>query len=50
MVEMVRCFVAFDIDSEAVKKKLTEVQTLLVKTGADLKVVEPSNIHVTILF
>jgi 2'-5' RNA ligase len=50
MVEMVRCFVAFDIDSEAVRKKLTEAQSLLVKTGADLKVVEPENIHMTMRF
>jgi len=50
MVEMVRCFVAFDIDSEAVKRKLTDVQALLVKTGADLKVVEPANIHITMRF
>jgi 2'-5' RNA ligase len=50
MAEMGRSFVAFDIDSEAVRKKLTEVQMLLVKTGADMKVVEPQNIHITMRF
>lgn len=50
MSEMVRSFVAFDIDSDSVRKKLTEVQALLVKTGADLKVVAPENIHVTMRF
>ena len=48
--EMIRSFIAFDLDSDFVRKKLTEIQTLLVKTGADLKVVEPQNIHVTMRF
>lgn len=50
MSEPIRSFLAFDMDSESVLKKLTEVQTLLVRTGADLKVVEPKNIHITIRF
>lgn len=48
--EMVRSFVAFDIDSDIVRRKLTDVQGLLVKTGADLKIVEPGNIHITMRF
>jgi 2'-5' RNA ligase len=48
--EMVRSFIAFDLDSEMVRKKLADIQALLVKTGADLKVVEPENIHVTMRF
>ncbi len=50
MSESVRSFVAFDMDSESVLKRLTEVQRLLVGTGADLKVVEPKNIHITVRF
>jgi 2'-5' RNA ligase len=50
MSETIRSFIAFDIDSEPVLKKLTDIQTLLAKTGADLKLVEPKNIHVTIRF
>ena len=50
MSESVRSFLAFDIDSEQVLKRLTEVQGLLVKTGADLKAVEPKNIHITMRF
>ncbi|MGA2768964.1 MAG: RNA 2',3'-cyclic phosphodiesterase [Candidatus Bathyarchaeia archaeon] len=50
MSESVRSFVAFDIDSESVMKRLTEVQGLLVGTGADLKVVDPKNIHITLRF
>jgi len=48
--ESIRSFVAFDMDSESVLKRLTEVQALLAGTGADLKVVEPKNIHITVRF
>jgi 2'-5' RNA ligase len=48
--ESVRSFVAFDMDSESVLKRLTEVQAQLAATGADLKVVEPKNIHITLRF
>jgi 2'-5' RNA ligase len=50
MAESIRSFVAFDIDSESVLKRMTEVQGLLLKTGADLKIVEPKNIHMTLRF
>jgi 2'-5' RNA ligase len=50
MPESIRSFLAFDIESEAVRKKLAAVQNLLAQTGADLKIVEPQNIHMTIRF
>jgi len=50
MVEMIRAFIAFDIDSDLVLKRLSEVQKTLTNTGADLKLVEPQNIHVTMRF
>ena len=50
MSETIRSFIAFDIDSELVLKRLSEVQGMLVNTGADLKLVEPQNIHVTMRF
>lgn len=50
MAEMIRAFIAFDIDSDLVLKRLSEVQKRLVDTGADLKLVEPKNIHVTMRF
>ena len=50
MSESVRAFLAFDIENEDLKKKLTDTQKLLAKTGADLKLVEPDNIHMTIRF
>jgi len=50
MSEMIRSFIAFDLDSESVIKRLTEAQKTLANTGADLKIVEPQNIHVTMRF
>lgn len=48
--ELVRCFAAFDVDDEAVLGRLAEVRRLLGETGADLKFVEPENVHVTLRF
>jgi len=50
MSELVRSFIAFDINSQSVLQRFTEVQDLLIKTGADLKLVEPDNIHITLRF
>ena len=50
MSEPIRSFIAFDMDSESVLKRLTTVQAQLGRTGADLKVVEPKNIHITVRF
>ena len=50
MSEMNRSFIAFEINNSSVLQKFTEVQDLLVKTGADLKLVAPENIHITIRF
>lgn len=50
MSETIRSFIAFDINNESVLQRFAEVQGLLVKTGADLKLVEPRNIHITLRF
>ncbi len=50
MSEPLRSFIAFDVDDDEVLKKLSKVQETLVKTGADLKLVKPQNIHVTMRF
>ncbi|MGQ9530950.1 MAG: RNA 2',3'-cyclic phosphodiesterase [Candidatus Bathycorpusculaceae bacterium] len=50
MPEMIRSFIAFDIESESILKRILETQNLLTKTGADLKLVEPKNIHITVRF
>jgi 2'-5' RNA ligase len=47
---MVRTFIAFDINNPSVLQKFTEVQDALVRTGADLKLVDPKNIHMTMRF
>ena len=50
MPESIRSFLAFDIENEAVRNKLASAQRRLAQTGADLKLVEPQNIHVTVRF
>jgi 2'-5' RNA ligase len=46
---MPRAFVAIEID-EATRQKLVSVQERLRATGAQLKLVEPPNIHITMKF
>ncbi len=50
MSEPIRSFIAFDIDDPAVRNKLAKIQALVVQTGADVKLVETENIHVTMRF
>jgi 2'-5' RNA ligase len=50
MPEPIRSFLAFDIESDTVLNRLATAQSLLVQTGADLKIVEPQNIHITVRF
>ena len=47
---MIRSFIAFDINKKSVLNHFSEVQDILAKTGADLKVIVPRNIHITIRF
>jgi 2'-5' RNA ligase len=50
MPEPIRSFLAFDMESDTVLNRLATAQNLLVQTGADLKLVEPQNIHITVRF
>jgi 2'-5' RNA ligase len=50
MTELIRSFLAFDIENDDVRKRLSSAQSLLVQTSADLKLVETENIHVTMRF
>jgi len=50
MSERIRSFIAFDINSETVLQKFSEAQRSLLDIGADLKLVEPKNIHITMRF
>jgi 2'-5' RNA ligase len=50
MPQPIRGFIAFDINNEEILKQLSDVQRRLAESGADLKLVEPENIHVTMRF
>jgi 2'-5' RNA ligase len=47
---LLRVFVAVDVPEGDVKEKIAEFQGTLTQTGADLKPVEPENIHITLRF
>lgn len=49
-MEMIRSFIAFDLDEDRVRRNMSKVQQSLLETGADLKTVEPENIHATVKF
>jgi 2'-5' RNA ligase len=50
MPASIRSFLAFDIENDTVLNRLATAQRQLIQTGADLKLVEPQNIHVTVRF
>ncbi len=50
MSEQIRSFIAFDMQNDTVLNRLAVVQKLLIQTNADLKLVEPTNIHITMRF
>lgn len=50
MPNSIRSFLAFDIENDTVLNRFASAQKHLLQTGADLKLVEPQNIHITIRF
>jgi len=46
----IRSFFAIDIEDEMIVRRLAEAQGMLANTGADLKLVKPQNIHLTVRF
>ena len=46
----IRSFFAFDIENQTIIRRLSKVQAMLANTSADLKMVKPQNIHLTIRF
>ncbi len=48
--EKIRSFISFDISSDEILKKILKVQEKLAGTEADLKLVKPKNIHITMRF
>lgn len=50
MSQNIRCFIAVDVDCPPTLDRVRVIQKTLRDTGADLKLVEPSNIHFTLRF
>jgi 2'-5' RNA ligase len=50
MSKQIRSFIAFDIQNESLINRIAATQKLLMQTNADLKLVEPKNIHITVRF
>ena len=48
--ELIRSFIAIEVSNPSVLQEISEAQRVLLGTGADLKAVEPQNIHVTLKF
>lgn len=48
--DMTRCFIAVDIDEKKIMDSISELQKAFVDAGADLKLVETANIHITLRF
>ena len=46
----IRSFFAFDIEDNRIVRLMSDVQGMLANTGADLKLVTPQNIHLTVRF
>ncbi len=46
----IRSFFAFDIEDQNIIRQLTKVQGMLTNTSANLKMVKPQNIHLTVRF
>ncbi|OYT55843.1 MAG: RNA 2',3'-cyclic phosphodiesterase [Candidatus Hecatellales archaeon ex4484_218] len=50
MVEKIRSFIAVDIEDKSLQDKIVILQQDLMGTGANLKFVEPENLHLTLRF
>jgi RNA 2',3'-cyclic 3'-phosphodiesterase len=50
MSEQIRSFIAFDIQNDSVTNRIATAQKMILQTNADVKLVEPKNIHVTLRF
>jgi 2'-5' RNA ligase len=46
----IRTFLAFDIGDQKIIRRLSNAQRMLVNSGANLKLVQPQNIHLTVWF
>ena len=46
----IRSFIAVDVDDERLKQQFAEFQKMLLDAGADVKLVAPENMHLTLRF
>ncbi len=49
-MELIRSFIAFDIEDPNTLRNFSTVQNMLIDTGANLRLVKPENIHITVRF
>ncbi len=50
MSEKIRAFIAFDLANDSVVSRIAAAQKMIMQTNADVKLVEPKNIHITVRF
>lgn len=50
VINMVRSFIAIEIENYALLDRISKFQDMLCDTGANIKLVKPKNIHVTLKF
>jgi 2'-5' RNA ligase len=50
MSEKIRSFIAFDMENDSVVSRIAAAQKMIIQTNADVKLVEPKNIHITVRF
>jgi 2'-5' RNA ligase len=50
MSEKIRSFIAFDLSNDSVVNRIAAAQKMIIQTNADVKLVEPKNIHVSVRF
>ncbi len=48
--QLIRCFYSIDIEDKSTLERITAVQKKLQETGANIKLVAPENIHITLKF
>ncbi|MEA2089160.1 MAG: RNA 2',3'-cyclic phosphodiesterase [Thermoproteota archaeon] len=50
MSQTIRSFIAFDLENPSILEQISKTQNQLTQTGANLKLVKPRNVHVTLRF
>jgi 2'-5' RNA ligase len=50
MIMGIRCFIALDCNENQILSNITDIQRTILATNAEVKCVEPENIHITLKF